>query len=100
MPAQFDPEMFSERRGVGPDVDGDIPNPASDDSHELSLRRIVLVMKPAQDPGSGAGVIVLDEGGGKPRLFELLGVEPLDEKTSPVAEDLGLDDLQPQQWCG
>ena len=68
-PAIFFVDLDSEGRPVGrgvlAKVDRDVPDGSTDDSDELSLGGIELIVKTTQHPGPGTRMIVLNEVSGQ-----------------------------------
>ena len=88
---KHDPFPFAERRGIGPDIDGDIEHLALQHIDELSLSIGVLVMQAAKNPGAGKRKIVLDKVLVDSGFAVLLPAPRLEEKSPRVSKDLRLD---------
>src|SRR5689334_7686448 len=86
--------MLSESGGLGPYINGDVPDSAADHPDEFSLIRIRLVVQPAKHAGSGPGVIILNKPAGKAQILEPAFLKPLDKEPARVAMDLQLDEQQ------
>ena len=81
----------AEVGGVAAEIDGDVPDVAGEDAHQLTLRPAELVVKAAEDSFAGAGLIVLGEAGRQTGGGEALRVEDLGEPAAVIAEALGPD---------
>ena len=82
---------FAEGGGAGADVDGDVEDLAPQHADQLALGFAELRVQAAQRATGRAGLVVLDEGVGDPRLAILALVERLQEVPAGVPEHLGLD---------
>ena len=81
----------AEVAGVAAEIDGDIPDVAGENAHQLALRAAELVVETAENALAGAGLIVLGEAGRKAGGGEALRVEDLREPAAVIAETLGAD---------
>ena len=81
------PDVLAELRGLGAEVDGDIPDVAGEDAEELALGLAELVMEAAKDSLARERLVVLDEVVSDPGACEGDTAEDLGEPSTVVAED-------------
>ncbi len=87
----------AEVRRAAPQVDGNIPDMAGEDAHELALGLAKLIMQAAENAFARERLVVLNEVAGKTCGSKGLGVEELREPTSIIFEAAGLYELDSGQ---
>ena len=91
--AEVEAGPLAKGGGVATEIQRDIPDVAVEDADELTLRQAELVMEAAENAVGGAGLVVLNEGGGETGAVEGVGVEDLGEPAAVVSVLSGLDEL-------
>ena len=91
---QFYGHVLPEGGRAPPHVYRHIQHTATDDAHQLGLRRLAaLEVEAAHDAVAGAALIVLDEVYGCYELGEEALIEGLEEVAAGVLEEARLEDL-------
>jgi hypothetical protein len=83
--AEADTGPLAKMRRTYADIDGDIQSFAFDDTAELRLRVLQLIMKAAKRPAGGDGVIVLEEGVCDAEICKSGTVIGFEKRAAPVS---------------
>jgi hypothetical protein len=87
---EVDAGPVAEMWRTQPDVDDYVQSFALDDTTELGLGVLELIVKAAKSSAGGNGMIVLQEGVFDPQICELGVVVRFEERTAGVAMDQGV----------
>jgi hypothetical protein len=84
---------FAEIGRVAPKIDGDVPDVTGEDTDELALGLIELVMQAPKNPFRGERLIILNEMAGKAGRRKDGLVENLSKPTATIAKAFGLKEF-------
>src|SRR6266851_3487018 len=83
----------SKGPGRSSQIDHDVENGPGHHAHKLSLRRLYLVMQPAEHALCGPAVIILDKTGIDPRRSECARIPALQKEPAIVVEHTRFHEL-------